>query len=105
MREGRRTGAVKTGKEFLSDKGGDTGLAGAAKVVGRGRARFDVGKGLKRVVADGEEAGGTSGVERDGRVAFVRSGTAGKAARGGCGRREAGERIVDAGFDGEKRLR
>ena len=56
MREGRRTGAVKTGKEFLSDKGGDTGLAGAAMVVGRRRARFGVGKGLKRVVADGEEA-------------------------------------------------
>ena len=59
---------------------------------------------MKCVVANREEAGGTSGVEQDGRRAFVSSGTAGKATRGGCGRRDAGDRIVDPRVDGEMRL-
>ena len=47
-------------------------------VEGDGGTRLNVGDGLKCVVANGEEASGTSGVEQDGRGAFVRGGTAGK---------------------------
>ena len=79
MRENGGTEAVVAGRETLSDKGGDTGLTGAMMVVGGGGMRLNVGNGLKRVVANGEEAGGTSGVEKDRRGAFVSGGTAGKA--------------------------
>ena len=79
MREDEGTEAVIAGREPLSNKGGDTGLTGAMMVVGGGGTRLNVGDGLKRVVANGEEAGGTSGVEKDGRGAFVSGGTAGKA--------------------------
>ena len=65
MREDEGTEAVVAGREPLSNKGGDTGLTGAMMVVGGGWTRFNLGDGLKRVVADGQEAGGTSGVEDD----------------------------------------
>ena len=58
---------------------------------------LDVGDGLECVVTNREEAGGTSG------GTFVGSGAPGKAARGGEGRRDAGDRVVDLRVDGEMR--
>ena len=55
-------------------------------------------------MTNGEEAGRTSGVEQDSGGTFVSSGAPGKAARGGDGRRDAGDRVVDMRVDGEMRL-
>ena len=54
-------------------------------------------------MTNGEEAGGTSGVEQDSGGTFVGSGAPGKAARGSEGRRDAGDRVVDLRVDGEMR--
>ena len=65
MWEDEGTDAVVAGMEPLSNKGGDTGLTGTMMVVGGGWTGINVGDGLERVVADGQEASGTSGVEDD----------------------------------------
>ena len=65
MREDEGTDAVGTGMESLFNKGGDTGSTGTMMVEGGGWAGINVGDHLERVVADGQEAGGTSGVEDD----------------------------------------
>ena len=65
MREDEGTDAAVAGMESLANEGGDTGLTGAIMVEGGGWAGVNVGDSLDRVVADGQEAGVTSGIEDD----------------------------------------
>ena len=90
IREERGRDGCTIEEEPLSDKGRDTGLAGAA-VVWRRCAGLDMGDSLEGVVTDGEEAGRTRGVEQDSRGTFV-GGRASWQAAGSGRRRDAGNR-------------
>ena len=92
IREERERDGCTIEEEPLSDKGRDTGLAGAeAAVVWSRCAGVNVGESLEGVVTDGEEAGRTRGVEQDSRGMFVGGRTSRQAAGSGR-RRDAGNR-------------